>query len=88
MFIHNHTEKKEILLADVNCIANKLAGAKLRIYLDIFVFKHLDRFHLREKKGCDVQNMVTTVIIRVGSDALWGPYSHVIYNCDILQNKF
>ncbi len=35
MFIHNHTEKKEILLADVNCIANKLAGAKLRTFLDI-----------------------------------------------------
>ncbi len=23
------------MLADVNCIANKIAGAKLRIYLDI-----------------------------------------------------
>ncbi len=63
-----------------------------------------------------VQN-ITQVIIRVGSDALWGhlargvftpqtgfekkknlyenillfnfwPYSRVIYNCDILQNKF
>ncbi len=63
------------MLADVNCIANKLAGAKLRIYLDIkskYLDRYLDRFHLREKKVCDVQNMVTTVIIRVGRDALWG----------------
>ncbi len=34
MFIHNHTENKSILLADANCLANKLAGAKLRIFLD------------------------------------------------------
>ncbi len=35
MFIHNHTEKNEILLADANCLANKLAGVKLRKILDI-----------------------------------------------------
>ncbi len=35
MFIHNHTENKSILLADANCLANKLAGAKLRKFLDI-----------------------------------------------------
>ncbi len=35
MFIHNHTENKSISLADVNCLANKLAGAKLRKCLDI-----------------------------------------------------
>ncbi len=33
MFIQNHTENKSILLADANCVANKLAGAKLRIFL-------------------------------------------------------
>ncbi len=31
-----------------------------------------DRLHLRGKKGCDVQNMVITVIIKEGSDAVWG----------------
>ncbi len=35
MFIHNHNENKSILLADANCLANKLAGAKLRKCLDI-----------------------------------------------------
>ncbi len=35
MFIHNHAENKSILLADANCLANKLAGAKLRYFLDI-----------------------------------------------------
>ncbi len=35
MFIHNHTENKSILLADANCLANKLAGAKLRKCFDI-----------------------------------------------------
>ncbi len=35
MFIHNHTENKSILLAYANCLANKLAGAKLRDFFDI-----------------------------------------------------
>ncbi len=35
MFIHNHTENKYILLADANCLANQLAGAKLRTFFDI-----------------------------------------------------
>ncbi len=35
MFIHNHAETKSIFLSDANCLANKLAGAMLRIFLDI-----------------------------------------------------
>ncbi len=35
MFIHNHTENLTILFADVNCLANKLSCAKLRIILGI-----------------------------------------------------
>ncbi len=54
MFIHNHTENKSILLADANCLANKLAGALVeemfRYKVQISLFSHLDRFHLREKE--------------------------------------
>ncbi len=35
MTIHNHAENKSILLADTNCLANKLAGAMLRKCLEI-----------------------------------------------------
>ncbi len=38
-----------------------------------------DGLHLRGKKGCDVQNMVCTVIIRVGGDALWGHLAKGIF---------
>ncbi len=30
-------------------------------------------------EGCDVQNIVTTVIIRVGSDALWGHLARGVF---------
>ncbi len=56
-----------------------------RYKVQISLFSHLDRFHLREKKGCDVQNIVTTVIIRVGSDALWGHLARGVFT---LQTKF
>ncbi len=60
-----------------------LAGAKLRISLGIkskcfFLFNDLDILQMREKKGCDVQNL-TTVIIRVGSDALWGHLARGVF---------
>ncbi len=51
-----------------------------RYKVQISLFSHLDRFHLREKEGCDVQNIVTTVIIRVGSDdALWGHWARGVF---------
>ncbi len=66
------------MLADANCLANKLAGAKLRKCLDIkskYLYSATEIDSIRgKKKGCDVQNIVTTVIIRVGSDALWGQF--------------
>ncbi len=41
-------------IADANCLANELAGAKLRTFfrykVQISLFSHLDRFHLREKE--------------------------------------
>ncbi len=56
MFIHNHSENKSILLADANCLGNKLAGAKL---MKLLKFKYLYSttkidYIWGKKKGCDV----------------------------------
>ncbi len=80
------SNKEKFCSARKNIRAN--TGAKLRTFLDIkskylyyiiilllkilLLFIHLDRLHLRGKKGCDVQNMVITVIIKEGSDVVWG----------------
>ncbi len=89
MFIHNHTENKSILLADANCLANKLAGVKLRTFLDIkskYIYSATEIDSIwGKKKGCDVQNIVTTVIIRVESDALWGHLARGVFTP---QTKF
>ncbi len=46
-------------------------GAKLRTFLDI-KSKILYYIIIVLLKDCDVQNMVITVIIKEGSDAVWG----------------
>ncbi len=84
MFIHNHTENKTILFADVNCLANKLSGAKLRIILGIkskyLYSKTWIDYIWGKNNGYDVQNITEhTEIIRVGSDALWGHLARGVF---------